>query len=265
MQTRQIAGSDSPSCAVLVVSCHRYRDLWTPFFTLFKRYWPDCNMPVFLGTDSGCADLDWVSTLNAPHSSWSNRLRCLLESFPADYVLLLLEDFFFDRQVSTSDVTAQFKLLQSLDGVAMRLFPNPPADYCRDRVGVIHRNAAYRVSLQASIWHRRRLLELLVDGESPWDFEWNGSRRSQDIPGGFYCVRHPVIHYRHVIERGVWFRGAAQFYRKQNIGCNFDQRPTMGLLKATKKNLSNRIRKLMTKVHSHWLCVTQPEKTHEAG
>ena len=61
MQKRQIARSD---CSILVVSCDRYRDLWTPFFTLFQRYWPDCDMPVYLGTN--CAQVEGVANSRTP-------------------------------------------------------------------------------------------------------------------------------------------------------------------------------------------------------
>lgn len=37
--------------AVVVASCDAYADLWEPFFRLFRRYWPDCPYPVYLGSN----------------------------------------------------------------------------------------------------------------------------------------------------------------------------------------------------------------------
>lgn len=259
MPTRQIDGSESPSCAVLVLSCDRYRDLWAPFFTLFHRHWPDPGMPVYLGTDTGVLDLDWVHTLNAGNTKgWSKRLRFFLQSINTDYVLLLLEDFFFDSAVSTSHVAAQTSRLHSLKGVSLRLFPNPPADYFRHDLGVIHTGARFRVSLQAAIWNRVELLKLLVDDESPWEFERHGTRRSRTL-SGFYCVPKALIHYRHVVERGEWFRSAAEFYASQNIGCNFAARPVMHLAKTCKKVPLNLTRRFLNRLHSRWLCLRYPE------
>ena len=37
---------------VLVNSCDSYSDAWYPFFTLWKKYWPDCKYPIILNTES---------------------------------------------------------------------------------------------------------------------------------------------------------------------------------------------------------------------
>jgi len=261
MPTHKTGASDL-SCCILVVSCDKYRDLWTPFFALFERYWPDCGMPVYLGTNCARFDHAAVTTLNAgDDEAWSRRLRYYLENLSTDYVLVLLEDFFLDQAVSNGDVAEQIKLLRTRNGICIRLFPNPPADYA----DVLHARAAFRVSLQAAIWNRRRLLELLVDEESPWDFELRGSQRSQRWPSGFYCVSKAVIHYRHVVERGEWFRSAARFYAARDIGCNFEARPVMGILKATFKKLVNWLRIFGNKLRSRWLCIRYPENLSNAG
>jgi hypothetical protein len=265
MQRQQIDESDL-SCSVLVVSCDKYRDLWTPFFTLFARYWPDCPMPVYLGTNCARLEHENVTTLNAGNDeAWSRRLRFFLQNLNSEYVLLLLEDFFLDRPVSSVEVDAQVRLLRSRDGTALRLFPNPPADYRRGGMGVLHTRAAFRVSLQAAIWNRSRLLELLAGEESPWDFEIFGSQRSRVWPSGFYCVLKPVIHYRHVVERGEWFRSAARFYEPLNIGCNFAARPVMGMFKSGLKKLANWCRRAYNKARSRWLCIRYPERLSNAG
>jgi hypothetical protein len=271
MQKRTITGPDPspsflPACSVLVVSCDKYKDLWTPFFTLFSRYWPDCEWPVYLGTNFAHPDVDYVRTIPAGEDeAWSKRLRFFLQQLTTEYVLLLLEDFFLDRPVSSDSIREHLKLLHSLDGASLRLFPNPYPDYVRKGIGVIHPRAAYRVSLQASIWNRSRLLDLLVDEESPWQFETRATLRSRSLQAGFYCSPVPVIHYRHVLERGEWFRSQAQFYRAQNIGCNFQARPVMSLVKALRKKPANWLRRLLNTVHSHWLCLRYPENLPDAG
>ena len=264
MQRRQIAGPDR-NCCILVVSCDRYRDLWTPFFTLFKRYWPDCNMPVYLGTNCAHADVAGVTILNAGEDeAWSRRLRYFLQTIDTSYVLVMLEDFFLDRRVSNAEILRQIELLQRLDGVALRLFPNPPADYFLDGVGILHVQSPYRVSLQAAIWNRRRLMDLLVDEESPWEFERRGSKRSRALSGGFYSVAKAVIHYQHVVERGEWFRSCARRYGAEDIGCDFKARPVMGILKTCKKKPANLLRRAVTKAHSRWICIRYPERLPDA-
>ena len=101
-------------------------------------------------------------------------------------MLLMLEDFFLSKTVSTANVLQQLAALRSLGGTVLRLNPSPPPtnqagkDY--PGIGEQHRLAPFRVSLQVSIWNRQGLLALLRDGESPWAFEIRGPfvrRRNQ--------------------------------------------------------------------------------------
>lgn len=245
--------SPAPSCAVLVISSDGYRDLWRPFFTLFWRYWPDCPFPVYLGTNRAQYDEPRVTTLAAGADPWSKQLRLCLNRIDDEYVLLLLEDYFLNKPVSSAAIIEHLKLLHALRGTVLRLYPKPGPDLPvpgRAGVGRIHPRARYRISTQAALWSRIELLSLLEDEESPWDFERNGTTRSQAKPEGFYAACKPALSYRHVVERGRWFRSAARYYERQQIGCDFQARPVMGLLTALKKAV-NRSRKTCINALSH--------------
>jgi hypothetical protein len=235
----------SPSCAVLVSSCDAYRDLWKPFFTLFWRYWPDCPFPVYLGSNSATYQDDRVTTLNTVEESWSKNLRWFLQQIDSSYILFLLDDFFLDRSVETVKLLQHLAALHALEGTALRLYPRPGPDLPIDgsqTIGQIHRLAPYRVSAQPAFWNRSKLLSLLRPNETPWEFEANGTLRSQSSDDGFYATYSPLLSYRHVVERGEWFWSAARKYETEFIGCDFQARPVMGPLKAVKKSV-NRLRK----------------------
>jgi hypothetical protein len=234
-----------PSCAVIVMSCDAYRDLWRPFFTLFWRYWPDCLFPVYLGTNRLKYDDSRVTTLPAGDHEWSKRLRLCLEQIDEEYVLLLLEDYFLESSVSNVRIIRHLKLLHALGGSVLRLYPLPGPDLevpGQSSIGRIHRLAAYRISTQAAIWARGELLRMLRDGESIWEFERQGTERSQQQLNGFYATYDAVLPYRQVVERGKWFPSAARHYAAQQIGCDFEARPVIGPLTALKKAI-NRGRK----------------------
>ena len=38
---------------ILVVSCDKYADCWTPFSDCMRKFWPYCPYPVYLCTESG--------------------------------------------------------------------------------------------------------------------------------------------------------------------------------------------------------------------
>lgn len=227
------------------MSCDAYRDLWTPFFTLFWRYWPDCPFPVYLGSNHAQFPHPRVTTLNAGTHCWSAELKAHLSQIDAQYVLLLLEDFFFTCTIDTGDIVDLLRTLHGLHGTVLRLYPLPGPDQplaSDESVGQISQFASFRVSTQAAIWKKSGLAELLPDNETPWDFEVEGTIRSQAHPDGFYATYDTVMPYEQVVERGQWFRSSADYFKHQQIGCDFSARPVMSPATALKKAI-NRFRK----------------------
>jgi hypothetical protein len=219
-------------CAVLIPSCDAYADLWTPFMTLFWRYWPDCPLPVYLGSNRQGFDHPRVAIIHAGHgNNWTNRVREQVSALNTPYVLLILEDFFLRRPVNTRQILSCFEALRLLDGEMLRLVRRPPPDLPVagfPLIGRIKPGAPYRISTQATIWRRQTLLDLMREGESIWQFELEGSRRSDSMGDAFYGVWRSVLPYKHhVVERGKWFRHEARRFGRIGVGCDFSQRPIM--------------------------------------
>jgi hypothetical protein len=219
-------------CSLLIPSCDAYADLWLPFMTLFWRRWPDCPFPVYLGSNQQTFEHPRVTTIYAGHGhNWTNRVREQLATLDTSYVLLMLEDFFLRRPVNTVQVVSCFEALLKLQGTMLRLTRRPSPDLpvaSFPLIGQIKPGAPYRVSTQATIWHRQTLLNLMREGETIWQFEMHGSRRSDRMRDGFYSVWRSILPYdHHVIERGKWFRHEARRFGRMGIGCDFSRRPIM--------------------------------------
>jgi hypothetical protein len=231
------------SCAVIVSSCDAYSDLWTPFFSLFWKYWPDCTFPVYLVSNHQKLLHDKVISLcmGEDNLKWSQGLRKALSGLDTEYVLLMLEDFFLRRRIQTQLILAALKSLHQLGGEMLRLVPRPPPDekiVDFPLIGRIHPGAPYRVSTQSALWRRQTLVDLLRENESIWDFELKGSRRS-DMLFKFYCVWRPLLTYdHHVVERGKWFRNEASYFGRMHIGCDFSRRPIMTHLEMMRWRIS---------------------------
>jgi len=221
-----------PICSVLVPSCDAYSDLWRPFFTMFWRHWPDCPFPVYLGCNEKTFSHTGVEIIHANHgTNWTNRVRQQLTAVPTPYVLLMLEDFFLRKPVSTQDVIRHLSTLVEVEGHMLRLVRRPapvgsPSQHAN--TAVIEVGEPYRVSTQAAIWNKATLLALMRDHESIWDFETEGTRRSGNYTEGFYGTLTDVLPYgHHVVEKGKWFRKEAAWCGKADIGCDFAQRAIM--------------------------------------
>jgi len=192
--------------------------------------------------------------------SWSGSLRAFLNQLDCRNVVVLLEDFFLCDKVSTAGVLEKLATLRELGGSVLRLMPDPPPSVRTEKAGIgeQHRLAPFRVSLQASIWDREALLALLRDKETAWEFELNGTLRSQAQPRGFYCTLRRAFPYRHVVEQGQWFWGEARRYRSLNIGCDFTKRSVMSPFTALRKHAAVNFRRwrgrlLMLPMRSHEL------------
>jgi hypothetical protein len=215
------SSADVRDLSVVVLSCDAYADLWPTFFSLFRRHWPDCPFPVLLGSNHRDSPEPSVETIKiGGDASWADSAHRVVGAVDTPYVLLLLEDFLLRSQVNSAAVTARFQELRRLEGGCLRLKPFPKPDLPLARfsaIGEIRPGAPYRCSLQAAIWRREIFLELLKPGETAWEMEIFGSRRSDSLDMGFYSTWHPVLDYVAGVTLGEWTPRGIAVCREQGI------------------------------------------------
>jgi hypothetical protein len=221
--------------AVVISSCDKYRDLWPPFFTLFFRYWPDCPYPVDLITNFDVYPDTRIRTIRMGRDrNWSSIFAGTLRQISEPLVLVMMEDYLLDRPVDTRRIRELVDYLKSRRAACVRLLPVPGPDApCPDnpQVGEIRKGAEYRLSLQAAIWDRQVLLKLLRWGESAWELERFGSKRTDSLEAPFLSVRRdlpegPPLHYFcTAVVRGMWLPEAVQLCEKEGIRVDLSARP----------------------------------------
>lgn len=168
---------------------------------------------------------------------WSQCMLDYLQELPSTYVLVMLDDFFLRKPVSTTNVLACLEFAQRHDATQVRLVPRPgPTKKMLGNhlIGECTAGQPYRLSTQAAIWNRSKLIELLRRGESIWEFEHNGNQRISAINHGFFAVSSPVLPYEgllahHVVEKGRWIPHEKWIFGRQNIGCDFSRRATLSM------------------------------------
>lgn len=214
--------------ALLVASCDRYSDLWRPFFQLLHRFWPQCPLKIYLlsntvgGNQAGVTDL-----LVGPDASWSDSLRKGVERLEEEYVFLFLDDLFLRSPVQQESVLEVLHWAVDAGANYVRFTPAPKPDRPHlPLVGSISPGAIYRTSTVLSFWKRSVLLELLVPGETAWEFEGLGSFRS-DRYGDFYCTwegHFPIING---VIKGKWRARAVQSLEALGVHVDLTKRPVM--------------------------------------
>jgi len=219
--------------SVAVMSCDRYGDLWPHFFHFFEKNWPDCPFRVYLCTNHRAFDHGTVQVVPVGDDlSWAHTTREFMLRIPTPYVLILQDDFFLAKRVRTEAVLDYLRILKELKGVYLRLRADFPPDTRIPgfpAVGRIEPGTPYRVANQASIWNRETFLSLLKEGETAWDMELLGSRRSDVLVDGFYASRRPAFFYpvTGVVKRGKWIRKWVRVCTKEGLAVDLRARPMM--------------------------------------
>lgn len=235
--------------AVLVASCDAYCDLWGPFFELFRRYWPDCPYPVYLGSNFLTCARPGVGPLTVGDDvDWSTGFAEMLRRVEEPHVLVLLEDFLLSAPADTARIGRLLGYMTARAAACIRLMPVPgapaPAPDFGD-AGDLPRGMPYRMSLQAAIWRRDVLLGLLRPGESAWQLELDGTSRTEALAAPFLSVLRdrpkPLPYFCNAVIRGVWRRDALALCRREAVHVNLDIRPAESFRVYARRRLKQRL------------------------
>lgn len=213
--------------AVVVSSCDKYSDVWKAFFTLFFKYWPDCPYPIYLISESIVYPDSRVKMISVKDEDWSTRIITALKSISQPDVIFMVEDYLIDRPVNTKQIELLVDYMHKRKAGYLGFVPNPEPDIsCDDNsiVGEVSKGSAYRLSTQAAVWNKDILLRLLRKGESIWDFEINGTNRTNDLNVIFLRLKKDPhnnypIHYPGYtgVTRGRWSLEAVKLCKKEGI------------------------------------------------
>ncbi len=178
---------------VFVTTCDKYLWCLKPFAYLFNVYWSSLQPVVVAGFAEPKFQLPdnfqfhQVNKTNYPAERWSDQVREFLDKFDDCHFVWMLEDFFLRRTVNHQAVESLHEFMHMNDNILRidltndRLFSHDPR-YMPDaarwgNLNIIRSEIdwPYHISLQAAIWDRRKLLEILPLGISPWQFELGGA------------------------------------------------------------------------------------------
>lgn len=241
---------DNQLVTVVVSSCDKYEEVWSPFFILFRKYWDDCKFDVVLNTESKQYTDYEVKTINAI-GKWCERLNTVLDKIDTPYVLMCLEDFFLQGKVDSDEINRCTNIMNQKTNIACFYYKNI---HCRKSEKTYYDkylelqptddNNEYILNFQMGLWRKTVLQEILniMSDKSPWEIEVNGfepckevicsnrffcSNRSYEYEmdnkdtfmyNGFVAIRHSKILWK-----------AKKFLRKEGIVVKFKNMKTMSM------------------------------------
>jgi hypothetical protein len=246
--------------SIYVSSFDSYMDVLPPFFARFSKYWPDCPYQVFLGGVNKVYADAGVKTIRTQTTDWSSGMIECLRQIDCIYVIVLLDDFLIDRRVDNAVISRLISLMDRLQLHAIRLNPDPPPDIPMPAIldlGFQGEGQPNRISMQATLWRRESLLQLIHPGESIWEFEIYGTLRSNRYPGGICGCWKSVIHYVMGLNRGRWFRRALRSLASDGIHPDTSSRAVETLIEELRDFLqlcvATAIRKLLPLRWRQWV------------
>ena len=220
-------------CCIVVSSCDSYSDAWDPFLALFARYWPDCPWPVWwISNEKRVGDPRVQTFAGGADGGWATNLSRWLDHVQPASIIYLQEDYFLQSPVDSTRLQSvvDYALTSGAGFIRLAGSPAPDRDYDNPfGLGELSPGLKFRCSLQAAWWDVATLRQILVAGESGWEMEMAGSRRSDRLPAPFLAVRpgESLIDYFYdtAILKGKWLPGAIDLCRREGIDVDLSNRP----------------------------------------
>jgi len=219
-----------PNFAVLVLSCDKYSDLWDGFFSLFFR---NFNYDAKLYLANNFKKYQYkdksIEIINCGEDkNWSNHLISALKHLNEDFIFIILEDLYIVECIKKEEIfkVIEFSIAENIQHLKYSAFPVGDLGF-KKGYKKYSPGMPYSVSV-CGIWNKNYLLSLLLDGESAWDFEINGSYRSKFSNERFYCPIKPLIDYINMVEKGRWVLENVEKAKKLGIEIDLGRRLIKG-------------------------------------
>lgn len=231
-----LKGHTSPSpqfkdLTILVPSCDKYSELWDPFYKILFDQWKSLNtenkdLPVIMISNHLDYPNDRIQVVKVGvESSWSQNMITALAQVKTAYVLIILEDYFLtsiDEHVLYDTMEIVMKK-EKAGYVQLGMGDNryTPKSHPHPHIKDLYLkplNAKYRPSLQACLFDKNVLLRLLNPSENPWQFEVDGSIRSQSFQEKFYTFLDKMpLTYVNACYQGHVMTQALTFLKEKGI------------------------------------------------
>lgn len=225
--------------SILVNTTDSYEDCWQPFFKLFSKYYPGYNGRIYLNTEKKEFKFDGLNIISVKNNligeTWSKCLKYALETIEEEIILYLQEDYFFNGFINNDLINDYSLLIEQKKADCIHLTPfasNGPFNSSK-HPGLLKydKKAAYKMSLQASLWRKNYMDKYLKIHENAWQFEVFGTRRAWRNEEDIYIHNfntNPISIIPYIptgIIKGKWSKNAVyELFKMNEFKINYDER-----------------------------------------
>jgi len=210
--------------------------MWPSFLQQFRHFFPAEDYKIYLGSNLvRCDEPGIISLLSGDDPDWSTSLKRILAQIKEPKIFVILEDLLIASSIDVEGFQAARSCLFEKNALHIKYWAIPmtlkPTE--NPRIGIYPKGAPYRATV-CGFWDREYLMNLLIEGENPWNFEILGSYRTS-YSNGFYGLTRPLCEFRNMIEKGCWIPASVQWAKDNNIRLDLTRRP---LLQGKRKLIS---------------------------
>ena len=279
------------NCTMLVCSCDSYEDTWYPFFKLLKKYWPNCNMPIILNTETKTYQYEGLrikclkkfKNKNVPYGE---RMIAHIKEINTPYTIVMMDDFFLKRPVNEDELVKVINWMENDPRAVVFSFQAIKDDLNKASEKYLGYNkrpvyGEYKFNFQAAVWKTDYLLKSWKKHETPWEWETIANCRSFTDKYDFYSIQsddNTPIDYGFKnsgmgVYRGKWVLDSVEeLFKENDIDIDFtkrglytiDDKKTVRMTKNTRLNSEIRSIKslgIFTSLHHYvWRIIRQIKK-----
>ena len=253
---------------VVFIGFDGYSDMWDDCISLYCKFWEDCPYRTIFVNNVKDVHFKGVEVFHAgKDAEWSRKVQIAIKESKTPYICLMLEDFLVGKQVNSTTVgkTIEFIKKEHIRYFKLanmnRAVKNRDANYKNYRfLHVIPKSDEYGISLQAAIWSKGYLSDLVgTVNYNAWIFEFNRVKEAQgksDTPNhGCVFDERNILNLQHGVIQGKYLPGTIKYFKGIGIDLNVEreimsyvQYYKLRLISKGKHLLPRKMRKLVKKV-----------------
>tara|TARA_Y100001970_G_scaffold128478_1_gene158645 strand:+ start:773 stop:1573 length:801 start_codon:yes stop_codon:yes gene_type:complete len=209
---------------ILVNSCQKYKYIINPFFTMLRRWWNKCDLPIYLACNGNLEEYKNKYDINIieqdkDYGFVEGRVHALKLLEDYDNVIMLQDDFIIERFVDNNKIHKMIEIMNTDKNIGcIRLMPCPGPKgekHIFDNGEVLaefKQDCWCRFSFQAAIWKRTYYIRFFEE-------------LKQDIISKMY-LNHDIEYVDNLVNdpsywRNIWF---SLNIAEGKYGCQFTLR-----------------------------------------
>ena len=213
-------------CAIVILSCDKYFDLWEPMAQSVFEYLGTLNLPTYLVSNEMSFEFPKVTNImTGPDTDWSTSFRKALQKIPEGLLFVLLDDMPLIARPDLNQVTECFSLIASgkLDTLHPRPIPGKRRFHTQYENWFAYTSTDNYTCNVLAFWRKSILEDVIRPGESAWDFEVQGSHRLNEL-GKSGALTQDLLNYVHLVIKGSWVANVSDLMKYHKLSLNLEAR-----------------------------------------